>query len=502
VRLADLEAARWATPALLVALTAVSLFLRTRILNAGLWIDEGLSVGIAHHHLWSIPHLMRQDGSPPLYYMLLHVWIGWFGDGERTTHALSLVFALACIPLAYVVARALFGRRTGWFCAVIAALDPYLTYYAQETRMYSLLAFLSLIVAYAYVRGVLEGRRRYLALLAAGLAAELYTHNWGIFICLGIAAATLAFARERWRELALAAAGTALLYLPWVPTLLFQVRHTGAPWSSVPSFRSLLLSPGAVLAGDAPLLAFALAGGAGVVALARGGRREGKIAVTLAAAVGTALLSAWLLSQVSPAWTIRYLAIIVGPLFLVVALGLSRAGRLGLAALAIVVVYWAELPQRDDKSNVRPLTTALAPSVHRGDLMLVTHPEQVPVLRYYLGSGLHWATELGPVPDTQIFDWRDAVDRIDASSVRRDLPPVLDSVTPGGRLIVVSPVFRDYRAWKSRWTSRVYRTSREWTAAVDRDPRFRRVRVVQTNEILLKRNFFKPLQATVYVRRQ
>src|SRR5205814_1288112 len=73
VRLDELEATRWATPALLAALTAVSLFLRTRILNAGFWIDEGLSVGIAHHHLWSIPHLLRQDGSPPLYYMLLHV---------------------------------------------------------------------------------------------------------------------------------------------------------------------------------------------------------------------------------------------------------------------------------------------------------------------------------------------------------------------------------------------------------------------------------------------
>ena len=53
---------RWASPALVLALTAFSIFLRTRELHAAFWIDEGLSVGIAHHHWSSIPHLLRQDG--------------------------------------------------------------------------------------------------------------------------------------------------------------------------------------------------------------------------------------------------------------------------------------------------------------------------------------------------------------------------------------------------------------------------------------------------------
>ena len=68
-------------------------------------------------------------------------------------------------------------------------------------------------------------------------------------------------------------------------------------------------------------------------------------------------------------------------------------------------------------------------------------------------------------------------------------------------LVVVSPVFRDYRAWQSRWTREVYLTSEIWTADIARDPRFRRIATVQTDEILLKLNYFKPLQAVVYVRR-
>src|SRR5437764_559799 len=82
-----------------------------------------------------VPHLLRQDGAPPLYYLLLHVWIGWFGDGERATHALSVVAAIACIPLAYWAAQSLFGRTAGWVAATLATVDPFLTYYGQETRM-------------------------------------------------------------------------------------------------------------------------------------------------------------------------------------------------------------------------------------------------------------------------------------------------------------------------------------------------------------------------------
>ncbi len=119
----------------------------------GFWIDEGISVGIAHQHWTSIPHVLRQDGSPPAYYLLLGLWIRVFGDSERATHALSLVFALACIPLAYFAARARLQPHDGPRRAMLAALDPFLTYYAQETRMYKLEAFLSLLVAWSYVRG-------------------------------------------------------------------------------------------------------------------------------------------------------------------------------------------------------------------------------------------------------------------------------------------------------------------------------------------------------------
>jgi len=123
------------------------------------------------------------------------------------------------------------------------------------------------------------------------------------------------------------------------------------------------------------------------------------------------------------------------------------------------------------------------------------------VLRYYLGPGYRYATTLGPDPDSQVMDWEDALSRLRAATPARNLEPVLATVEPGQHLVVVSPVFRDYRAWDSRWTREVFLTSQVWTRDIARDPRFRQVALVQTDEILRKINYFKPLQAVVYVRR-
>jgi mannosyltransferase len=488
----------WATAVGLGLLCAGSLWLRTRMLGAGFWIDEGISVGIAHHPLTAIPHLLREDGSPPLYYLLLHVWIGWFGDGERATHVLSLLLALACIPVAFWAARAIFGRTAAWICAALAAVDPYLTYYAQETRMYTLAALFSLVATLAFVRGVIEGRRRWLVVLVTSLVLLLYTHNWGIFFCVGLAVATAVFARRRWREAAVAGGAVALLYAPWVPTLLYQAQHTGAPWARRPGAHALVLAPASVFAADIAFGALALAAASG---LSRQRRQAAPMALLVIA--GATIVVAWTGSQFSPSWTSRYFAVLLGPLLLAAGAGLARAGRLGIAALATAIFLWAVwtgYTPHDQKSNVRAIAGGVAPYLQPGDLVLSTHPEQIPALRYYLGPDERYATQLGLVTDPRIMDWRDALERIEAVTVRRDLPPVLATVKPGQHLVVVSPVFRDYRSWQAPWTREVYDTSQLWTRTIAADPRFREVTLVTSDEIRLEQNFWKPLQAVVYVR--
>src|SRR6202042_3785326 len=73
----------WAsTAAILIVLTAISAYLRTKYITGQFWEDEAITTGIASHSLSAIPGVMRHDGSPPLFYLMLHVWISVFGATE------------------------------------------------------------------------------------------------------------------------------------------------------------------------------------------------------------------------------------------------------------------------------------------------------------------------------------------------------------------------------------------------------------------------------------
>ena len=426
--------------------------------------------------------------------MLLGLWIRVFGDTEVATHALSLCFALASIPVAYFAGRSVFDRRTGLVAAIIVATVPYLTYYAQETRMYAFESFLSIVSVWAYVNGVLRGRHRWLVLLVPSLALQVYGHNW----------ACSSVVRPRWRRCSTHAtssrhshsppAAVAILYLPWLPTLLSQAKHTGAPWSTKPSFHELFTASGAVLGGDAPFIAVVVAAAAGLAV------HPGRVERALGVLVGATVLLAWLSSQISPAWTTRYFAVVFGPVVLLAAAAVVRGRRVGMVALVAMLFIWWGFNVRNEKENAKQLASQLAPSLHRGELVISTHPEQVPVLRYYLGPGFRWATTLGPVPDSQVFDWRDAVSRLKAAAPRETLDQELSSVPPGTEFVVFAPVFRDYRAWRATWTKLVWQRSVAWTSLLQHDPRVQLERHFTTNEIAAQRNYFKLLQAFVYRR--
>src|SRR5215210_4417212 len=159
--------------AALALVTAGTLLLRTGILHSGYWVDEAIAVGIASHDLADIPGLLRQDGSPPLFYLVLHGWMALAGSGEAATRTLALLSALVAVPVSCWAGTAVSGPRAGALAAAGAAGCPFLTYYAQETRMYSLVALLSVLATTSFVLAFAQGRRRHLWLLGAWLVLLL-----------------------------------------------------------------------------------------------------------------------------------------------------------------------------------------------------------------------------------------------------------------------------------------------------------------------------------------
>ena len=314
--------------------------------------------------------------------------------------------------------------------ALLAATNPFLTHYAQETRMYALVVLLGVLACGTFGRAyVLTGtdaapsraaRRRWAAGFAVALAALMYTHNWALFFAAGcgltwlglLAAARGSARRELLLDGVIGFGGAVLLFAPWLPTLAFQVQHTGAPWSTSPGLRATCSACRAGCWGRSPSSGCCSPAAPGDgPAGPRGGRfgARGRALLAMGGLFVATVLAAYASSQVAPAWAARYFAVALPPLLLLVAGGLAHAGRLGLVGALLVALIWAGDGGPAAKSNVRAISEEIAPSLKPGDVVVSTQPEQIPVLSYYLPPGLRYATLWGPVDDLGVTDWRDGV---------------------------------------------------------------------------------------------
>ena len=477
--------------AAVAALMAWAVHARTRDLGAPLWIDEGISLGVANHALTAIPGVLREDGAPPLFYLVLHVWTGLFGSTPRSGHALSLLFAVLAVPAAYWATLRPFGGRAGVLAAAIVALDPFVGTYAIEVRMYSLLLLLGLLATGAFLRAfvVPDGGRRWAVAFAVALAAVLYTHNWGLFFAAAAGIVWLglllgARGPERRKVLvagAIGFGGAALLFLPWLPTVLYQARHTGAPWSHVPHVRSIATAFERLFGGHAAETAVLLLTLVGAGALVRPwGTPVARAALAMVVLTAVTFAIAYTWSNVSsPAWAVRYLVIVLAPAAVVVGAGLSRLGPLAAVALAIVFISsWYGVPTHASlahKSNAGYVAHRLGAGLPPGSVVFSTQPEQVPLLHLSLPPGLRYYTPLGRVRDPRVMDWRDAMPRLARPDVARTFRRLLAALPPGGRLLLVQPRFQSPSA---PWTRRIRQLARRARHDLERAHGIRVVRKV------------------------
>jgi mannosyltransferase len=483
----------WAsTGAILVVLLAISAYFRTKYISGQFWMDEAITTGIASHSLSAIPGILRHDGSPPLFYLLLHFWISAFGASEAATHALPLLFGLLTVPVGMWAGWSLFGRRPGIYAAALFAFSSFLTDYAQETRMYELMGLLGIVAAAAFVHAFVYRRRKYLILFSISLALMLYTHAWGMFFGVGAVVALIPayLASDERRALArdavMAFVGAGVLFLPWLPNFLYQATHTGAPWAPPPRLGAPVLLSRDLIGGDRITIALLFAT---IIGLAQfftrrfRGSRENTLAWTLIALPGATLLIAWLASQVTPAFVSRYFAPVLGAILLLAAWGCARSGIVGLVAIVVSFVFVIHVssytPQY--KSDMRDVAGEMAPLVHQGDLVLSGQPEQVPLAWYYLPSGLHYASTLGPVNDPRYMNWVYALKRLRNANPQTILGPLLASLEPGQQLLYIRPLTEGAQNWKAAWTVLVRRRSAQFGAILADDPQLEEVAVAPHN---------------------
>ena len=202
--------------------------------TASLWGDEAWAASLAVKSYWEIIKIVSRDTSPPLYYLLLHTWMKFFGTNEVSIRSLSFLFFLGTVITVFFVGKLLWDQKTGLLAAVLTLFNPFLFNYAFEGRMYTLLALTSTLSVYFFLK---KNRPGFILFTVAAL----YTHHFSLFIIVFL---------FLWRliEIPKKSVGqiirsfsdffiVGLLYLPWLYPLYYQTSLVGSGfWLGKPDF--------------------------------------------------------------------------------------------------------------------------------------------------------------------------------------------------------------------------------------------------------------------------
>jgi mannosyltransferase len=362
-----------------------------------LWLDEALTVNIARLPLSRIPGALRHDGSPPLYYLLLHAWTNVLGASDVAVRALSASFAIATLPLVWLAGLRLGGRRVAVAALVLFAASPFACRFATEARMYSLLGLLG-VAGYLLLLRFME--RRSLG-AGAGLAVTtgllLLTHYWAIYLVATVSLMLIvrAWRLREWKALAPLAAMAAggVLFVPWLPDFAYQLKHTGTPWADLPTFNAVIdtvrsWAGGGSDAGQVLNLMFVVLAGLAVFGLAVDRRhveldlhtRPG-VRRLVVACLGTLLTAVVAAEAFRSAYVVRYTSVAFPFFILIVAFGTlvfadSRV-RIGVLALAVTLGFIAAVPNTGGRrTEAGRVAAVLNRSARPGDVVAYC-PDQV-----------------------------------------------------------------------------------------------------------------------------
>ena len=85
---------------------------------------------------------------------------------------------------------------------------------------------------------------------------------------------------------------------------------------------------------------------------------------------------------------------------------------------------------------------------------------------------------MGEVKNDRVMDWTDGYDKLKAATPSKNLDPLIDSLRPGGRVLIVYPVTSRADDWDAPWTELVRRRGAQWGAALANDRRLEPVKAV------------------------
>jgi mannosyltransferase len=375
--------------------------------NQSLWFDETYTAFVARQPFDRMMQFLITDGvHPPLYYWWMAVWIRIFGASEWSLRLPSALGGALAVWMLYLLVRRMAGEPEALLSSVLLGASPFLLWYSQDARMYSLeclAAVAAVFSLWSYLHK--PSAAGFLGLIFAH--AFLYgLHYFGVFLFLAECMFLLLYWREYYRVWIPYLAAQAVAFLPlivwgnillhrengsfgisWIPrtgwadpalTLLNFFTANGGTWNLVAAAAGILL-----------IVLFGLA-------LRSGRCRE-------ATAFGIfwlflPIVMAWFLSQQIPIYIDRYLILSLPAAVVLASVGaVSVRGRkrwiLPVLLLGTMLPGLWNLSLAADgfhKEDWRGAAESIRMQSETGDVILVRVYQEAVPLDYYGLLDLSW----------------------------------------------------------------------------------------------------------------
>ena len=226
---------------LLLSLTIVGLILR--FFNLGynsLWLDEASTHNFA---ILSLPEIWKAttggEFNPPLFYWVEHCMLA-FGNNEVVLRFVPALLGVLTIPLIYYVGKEFMDRNVGIIAAAAFAFSPFLIFYSQEARAYSMMLFFVAFAMIFYFRAMKTNDIRNWAIFGLFSALAFWSHFYslviiGALILHALVVQVLKYYKDV-KKLVPMVAGWAVFAVICLPLILVTLQLFASRTSSGPTF--------------------------------------------------------------------------------------------------------------------------------------------------------------------------------------------------------------------------------------------------------------------------